>query len=139
MWSVLFLQVVVSCAEIARLQRVRSVLFLQVVVSGAAIARLQRVWSVLFLQVVSCARNSEVTASVVSTVSTGCCFLCEKQRGYSECGQYCFYRLFPVREIARLQRVWSVLFLQVVCCARNSEVTASVVRTVSTGCLLCEK
>ena len=34
----------------------------------------------------------------------------------------------------------SVLFLQVVVsCARNSEVTASVVRTVSTGCLLCEK
>ena len=56
-----------------------SVLFLQVVVSGAEIARLQRVWSVLFLQVVvSCARNSEVTASMVSTVPTGCCFLCEK-------------------------------------------------------------
>ena len=36
-------------------------------------------WSVLFLQVVvSCARNSEVIASAVRTVSTGCCFLCEK-------------------------------------------------------------
>ena len=36
-------------------------------------------WSALFLQVVvSCARNSEITASVVSTVSTGRCVLCEK-------------------------------------------------------------